>query len=301
MISASDILRGKILIVDDQKTNVLLLERTLLAAGFLSVTSTTKPAEVSELHRVNRYDLILLDIEMPVMDGFVVMSGLKEVEADGYLPVLALTAEPAHKLRALECGAKDFLSKPFDLTEVVMRVKNMLEVRLLHAAARASALLDPLTGLANRRLLSDRMSLALADARRNKSAMAVIYLDLDGFKLVNNTHGHAAGDSLLQMVAKRITAAVREVDTAARLGGDEFAVALWRIEGIGDAERVARKLIETVALPYDLGGVTLSVTTSAGIALYPEHGGDAEALMKRADTALYAAKASGKNAFHVAA
>ena len=180
MISSSDILHGKVLIVDDQKTNVLLLERTLGGAGYVSIASTMDPGEVCQLHRKNRYDLILLDLMMPGTDGFQVMEGLKEIETEGYLPVLAVTADPAHKLRALQCGAKDFFSKPFDLAEVLMRVHNMLEVRLLHEAARnharmleSLALKDPLTGLANRRLLAERMSMALVHAHRNKSAMAM--------------------------------------------------------------------------------------------------------------------------------
>ena len=132
MISSSDILHGKILIVDDQEANVLLLERMLRGAGYVSITSTMDPREVCELHRKNRYDLILLDLQMPGMDGFQVMEGLKEIETDGYLPVLVITAQPDHKLRALKAGAKDFISKPFDLAEVLVRVHNMLEVRLLH-------------------------------------------------------------------------------------------------------------------------------------------------------------------------
>ncbi len=132
MISSSDILHGKILIVDDQEANVLLLERMLRGAGYVSITSTMDPGEVCELHRKNRYDLILLDLQMPGMDGFQVMEGLKEIETDGYLPVLVITAQPDHKLRALKAGAKDFVSKPFDLAEVLVRVHNMLEVRLLH-------------------------------------------------------------------------------------------------------------------------------------------------------------------------
>src|SRR3984893_16806213 len=135
MISADDILHGKILIVDDQQVNVLLLDRTLRGAGYVSITSTMDPGQVSQLHRENRYDLILLDLVMPGTDGFQVMESLKEVETDGYMPVLAVTADPAHKLRALQSGAKDFVSKPFDLAEVLMRVRNMLEVRLLHDEA----------------------------------------------------------------------------------------------------------------------------------------------------------------------
>jgi PAS domain S-box-containing protein len=132
MISSSDILKASILIVDDQEANVSLLEQMLRGAGYVSVTSTRDPREVCELHRQNRYALILLDLQMPGLDGFEVMAGLKEIETDGYLPVLVQTSQPDHKRRALKSGAKDFVSKPFDLVEVLLRVHNLLEVRLLH-------------------------------------------------------------------------------------------------------------------------------------------------------------------------
>jgi adenylate cyclase len=132
MINSSDILHGNVLIVDDLEANVLLLERMLRGAGYISISSTTDPREVCELHLKNRYDLILLDLQMPGMDGFKVMEGLKKIETGGYLPVLVITAQPGHKMRALKAGAKDFISKPFDLAEVLIRVYNMLEVRLLH-------------------------------------------------------------------------------------------------------------------------------------------------------------------------
>ncbi len=156
MISSSDILHGKILVVDDQEANILLLERMLRGAGYTSVTSTMDPREVFELHRNNRYDLILLDLEMPGVDGFRVMEqikeiepqdllvdlsmkrqfqmieGLEEIEPGGYLPVIVITAQPEHKLRSLKAGARDFISKPFEIAEVLARVRNMLEVRLLH-------------------------------------------------------------------------------------------------------------------------------------------------------------------------
>ena len=132
MISSSDILHSKVLIVDDQEVNVLLLKQMLGGAGYVSITSTMVPGEVCELHCKNRFDLILLDLQMPGMDGFQVMEGLKEIEPDSYLPVLVITAQPGHKLRALQAGAKDFISKPFELAEVLARVRNMLEVRLLH-------------------------------------------------------------------------------------------------------------------------------------------------------------------------
>jgi CheY-like chemotaxis protein len=132
MIDPSDILNAKVLIVDDQESNVLLLEEMLREAGYARVTSTMDPRAVVELHREHRYDLILLDLQMPGLDGFQVMEGLKTIEPDGYLPVLVITAQPAHKLQALQAGAKDFVSKPFDVLEVKTRIHNMLEVRLLY-------------------------------------------------------------------------------------------------------------------------------------------------------------------------
>src|SRR5476649_2517959 len=135
MISSEDMLKASILIVDDQEANVSLLEQMLRDAGYVSIASTMDSREVCELHRKNRYDLILLDLVMPGMDGFQVMEGLKEIETNGYLPVLVITAQPEHKLRALKAGAKDFVSKPFNLGEVLIRVHNMLEVRLLSVAA----------------------------------------------------------------------------------------------------------------------------------------------------------------------
>jgi len=306
MVSRSDILAAKVLIVDDQEAGVRLLEGMLRDAGYTAVMSTTDPRDVCELHRKHRYDLILLDIQMPGMNGFHVMKGLSAIETSGYLPVLALTAEPAYKLHALKAGAKDFISKPFDLEEVLTRIHNMLEIRLLHGEVcnnartlESLALHDPLTGLANRRLLTERISAALNNARRNKSGMAVIYLDLDGFKLINDTRGHSAGDELLKVVAQRLESVVREEDTVARVGGDEFMIALWHVGSMDDVATVAAKLVKEVSQPYVINNQRLTVTTSAGVGVYPMHGEDADALMKSADSALYEAKRVGKNAFRV--
>ena len=131
-VSASDILNAGILIVDDQEVNITLLEQLLSDAGYCHVASTMNPREVCALQHAHRYDLILLDLQMPGMDGFQVMEALKAAAVDAYLPVLVITAQPSHKLRALQSGAKDFVSKPFDVVEVKTRIHNMLEVRLLH-------------------------------------------------------------------------------------------------------------------------------------------------------------------------
>jgi PAS domain S-box-containing protein len=132
MISTEDILNANILIVDDQPSNVLLLEQMLEDAGYSHIISVTDPLKVCALHRSNNFDLILLDLQMPDMDGFQVMAELKKIQSGGYVPVLVITAQPNHKLRALAAGAKDFISKPFDLVEVKTRIRNMLEVRLLY-------------------------------------------------------------------------------------------------------------------------------------------------------------------------
>lgn len=132
LITAPEILTASILIVDDQPANVLLLERLLGEAGYVNVSSTTDSKDVQAMHRKSGYDLILLDLQMPGIDGFQVMQDLGGIDAESYLPVIVLTAQPAHKLRALEAGAKDFISKPFDLVEVKTRIRNMLEVRLLY-------------------------------------------------------------------------------------------------------------------------------------------------------------------------
>jgi len=136
MINEADILNASILIVDDLELNVRLLERILKNAGYTSIATTTNPYDVCDLYRKNRYNMIVLDIEMPGMDGFQVLEGLKKIEVDGYLPVLVITGHPDYKLRALNIGAKDFINTPFDRGEVLARVHNLLEVRLLHKESK---------------------------------------------------------------------------------------------------------------------------------------------------------------------
>jgi PAS domain S-box-containing protein len=132
VLDAAELLNASILIVDDQEVNVMLLEQMLRNEGYANITTTQNPREVYGLHEAQRFDLILLDLQMPDMDGFEVIEVLKGIETGGYLPVLVITAQPAHKLRALKAGAKDFVSKPFDFVEVQTRIHNMLEVRLLY-------------------------------------------------------------------------------------------------------------------------------------------------------------------------
>jgi PAS domain S-box-containing protein len=154
----SDILAARILVVDDQHANVQLLEQMLAGVGYRSVASTTNPREVAPLHRREPFDLILLDLQMPGMDGFEVMEQLKAIEPMGYLPVLVVTAQPSHKLKALQAGAKDFVSKPFDVFEIQTRIRNMLEVRLLYKRIES-----------DNRLLEQAVALRTAELRDSEA------------------------------------------------------------------------------------------------------------------------------------
>jgi diguanylate cyclase (GGDEF)-like protein/PAS domain S-box-containing protein len=162
--------------------------------------------------------------------------------------------------------------------------------------ARELADFDPLTGLPNRRLLRDRCRQLLAAAERDGSEMALIFLDLDHFKRVNDSLGHSVGDELLCAVAQRLSSALRKVDTLARLGGDEFIIALPGVRAAGAAE-VACRLIDVCAAPFELGGHELTISPSLGISLHPVDGADFEALLRNADAAMYKAKEAGRNAF----
>ena len=296
-VDVPDILNASILIVDDQESNVSLLEQLLGEAGYTHVASTMNPQEVCALHRKNGYDLILLDLQMPGMDGFQVMVGLKTIESDSYLPVIVLTAQSGHKLRALQAGAKDFISKPFDLLEVKTRIHNMLEVRLLYKklenynkVLEQRTLHDSTTGLPNRDLFDDRLTHAIALAKRHTWMLAVMFLDLDRFKCINDTHGHAVGDGVLKEVAKRLIQHTRDEDTVCRNGGDEFLYLLMNPQGSENIERIANTLLKTIGKPIDMGDLQPVIKASIGIAIYPENGTTGEQLIRNADTAMYLAK-----------
>jgi len=294
-----------ILIVDDEPANVLLLEHILDQAGYPNRTATTDPRQVLAIHARFDPDLILLDLAMPHLDGLAVMAQLRQVIPAGtYLPILVLTADMSTqaKQQALSGGATDFLLKPFDPTEVLLRIGNLLQTRRLHLELRRhnqlledqlvhQALHDPLTGLANRALFGDRLEHALARPMRPGATVAVLLIDLDDFKDLNDSLGHDAGDDLLTIIAARLQGHARAADTVARLGGDEFALLLEDTDA-AEAVRMAEVLLEALAWPVALRGRDLVPTASIGIAIAA--GEDAETLLRNADTAMYAAKRQGK-------
>ena len=300
MINGTEIFNAKILIVDDREANVSLVAQILSEDGYTGVSTTTNSLEVCALHRKNRYDLIVLDLQMPGMDGFEVMDGLKADKSEDYLPVIALTAQPAHKRRALLAGARDFISKPFDLVDVTTRIHNMLEVRLLYKklenynkVLEQRTLHDVTTGLPNRNLFSDRLTHAIALAKRHTWTLAVMFLDLDRFKCINDTHGHAVGDEVLKGVAKRLLAHARGEDSVCRNGGDEFLYLLMNPQGSENIERIAGALLNAIGQPIDIGDLHPVINASLGIAVYPGDGTSEEQLIKNADTAMYRAKKAG--------
>lgn len=180
------------------------------------------------------------------------------------------------------------------LWKLITRLKKTNE-QVLHLAHH-----DALTGLPNRILFYDRLNQAIARSRREREVFGVLFLDLDGFKQINDIQGHDAGDALLREVAKRLVACVRDSDTVARMGGDEFTVILCNGQTPENIERVARKIIDVIDSPFLLHGKSCSVSVSIGISFYPKHGTTPDQLVKLADSAMYAAKQSGKNCCRIA-
>ncbi|WP_322399928.1 EAL domain-containing protein [Massilia luteola] len=302
MISLSDIHRARILIVDDQEANVKLLGYMLEDAGYTCVTLVTDARTVLDLHRANRYDIIVLDLNMPYINGFQILEGLRPLESEGYLPVLVVTAEPAHKLRALEAGAKDFVSKPFDQVEVLTRIRNMLEVRLLYTEMREYGLrlarFDTVTGLPNRMLLHASIEQALAQAQCAGEMVAVMAIDLDRFKYVNDTLGHVGGDELLCQFAQRLSDCVPVRTALGRVGGNQFELVLTGQQLQHEVLQTDHRIRTALQRPFALETQHFTMTASIGVALYPADATDAATLLKYADVALHQARAEERGRCH---
>ncbi|MEP6733332.1 MAG: EAL domain-containing protein [bacterium] len=306
MISDEIVKRARILIVDDEQANVRLLERLLLTGGHTEVWSTTDSREALTLFSEMHPDLVLLDLQMPHLDGFAVMEQLRtKMSAGEFLPILVLTADTTRetKDRALSCGAKDFLTKPLERGEVLLRTRNLIETRYLHLALKDEnraleaklmhqAFHDSLTGLANRALFRDRVAHAIARAARGEQ-VAILLLDLDDFKSVNDSLGHIEGDRLLEVVAERLLKATRGCDTVARVGGDEFAVLLAGLQHHSEAMIVVNRIVESMRTPVPLRGREVFVRVSMGVA-YARVEDTVNELIRNADVAMYRAKGEGR-------
>ena len=289
--------RAAILLVDDQPENLMALEAVLEPLGQRLIRAASGQ---EALRVVLREDLalILMDVEMPGMDGFETATEIKRREKSRQIPIIFLTAarlEAPEAFRGYEVGAVDYLAKPY--SPAVLRSKVQIFVEL-HEARREAELMarraahDPLTGLPNRVVFMDRLAGTLAGLQRRPTRMAVLFFDLDGFKLVNDTLGHEAGDQLLKQVAERLLGLLRPSDAVARFGGDEFTV-LAEVDEERDVEVIAERIAAAIAAPFSLDAGDAFVSTSIGIALASEPGEDPETLVREADAAMYRAKHGG--------
>jgi diguanylate cyclase (GGDEF)-like protein len=283
------------LLVEDSDTSADLVQMALgRLRGFECFRVTCLADAIESVHNA-RFDTIITDLSLPDASGVDAVVKLRKAAPDAALLVCSGSEDDSLALRVIELGAQDFLVKgSYDVHSMgravrFARVRRQGEQRLARLAFT-----DALTGLWNRAVFSERLDEALAQSKRHASRLGVIYVDLDGFKEVNDTHGHDAGDQLLLQMARRLRDVVREYDTVARLGGDEFAVLVTHL-GAGALMATADRIAAAVALPVTHNGALFQVTASIGFAEYPEHATDAVMLLKLADDAMYRSKRSGKN------
>ncbi len=289
----------RILLVEDDPEDALLVREMLNDAQDFPFEMENADSLSTALERLDKAtpDVVLSDLGLPDSRGLDTFTRIQAQAPE--TPILVLTGSFDNVESAIEAvkkGAQDYLLKDKVNGEMLVRsIRYAIERKRLVEIIRKMALHDPLTNLPNRILLNDRLAVALAHAHRNKEMLAVMFLDLDGFKAVNDVHGHAVGDQLLKGVGERLTDCVREDDTVARMGGDEFTLLLPGIKEAEDAAGVAHKILTNVKQPLALKDIKLSITTSIGIALYPNHAADPDTLLKNADTAMYRAKNQGKD------
>ena len=310
--------RWKVLIADDDRSVVQLVERALAAQGYQFFGAADGAAALTAI-RDYRPDLAIMDVEMPGLGGLEVCRIVKANQREtgfGFVPVILMTARQAvGKIEGLELGADDFLLKPFDSAELCARVKSMLRLKALQdtlvqrnrelefkqQALLALSRTDPLTGLFNRRYFEERLSLEFARAQRYHAPLSCLMIDVDHFKAINDSYGHAFGDQVLRELAKIANRQLRDVDLLARYGGEEL-IALLPETGPKQAVRVGERIrLAIAALRFDnplpsagRGPVHCTVSIGAASSTLPRIQ-SSEALLRAADSSLYAAKWSGKN------
>jgi len=303
----------------NEPIKILLVEDDLFYEDYLSEIFAEETEISYELNHVVRikdcvehleqdnFDVILIDLNLPDCTG---LDTIYEVESQASnTPIIVLTEQDDNELasQALQSGAQDYLVKgQIDRSTLERSIRYAIERnRLLEQLEESKRLQrhlayhDALTILPNRHLLHDRLQQALAQSKRSGKLAALLFLDLDGFKRINDTLGHGIGDLLLKSVAKRLKTTVRQVDTVARLGGDEFTIVLLEINHAQDAKDVAQKILKVISQPYKIEEHELFVTASVGISIYPDDGSDIESLIRKADIAMYRAKGQGKNNYQV--
>jgi len=288
----------RVLVIDDDRA-VHRATKRLLARTVEEVISTADPVEGIQLASQTTPDLILLDINMPTMDGLKVCRHLRDLSATRDIPVLFLTIDRdvRHLEKALDCGGTDYILKPFNELELLARVRAALRTKRMIDLLKVQARIDALTGLKNRASLDDALEAATSAHSRMGQPITLLMIDIDHFKRINDSYGHGIGDEVLRQVGSAIRVACRPYDTACRFGGDEFAVVFSDTQGFDAEQAAARMLAGICGIVVDAGSDAVQVTLSAGMASSEDIEGPvtADAILKSADAALYRAKHEGRN------
>lgn len=326
--AAAPAARAKILIVDDVQANRVLMRHTL-PPDEVDVIDASTGIEALAACRQHEFALILLDVYMPRMDGFELAAALSADPKTRDIPIIFVTAagDDMARIKGYTFGAVDYMTKPLDehvlasklrvfvdlwrskrqLHELlgVLEERNrkleeeVAERRRIETLVRHQAQHDALTSLPNRILFLDRLDTALERATRHNERFALLYIDINGFKPVNDTHGHLIGDELLREISRRLSRNVRKTDTVARLGGDEFAIILEEVTQDSAALQVGEKIGAALAQPYTLAifdePIIIHISASVGVAIFPQHGKERNDLINAADAAMYCAKRSRQN------
>ena len=283
-----------VLVADDSLVVRSLLRRQLEDHGYAVVEAADGDEALAICHD-RKPDVVLLDVEMPKLDGYGVLRSMRKDPDLAEIPVVFLTARATTDdvVEGLRLGAHDYLRKPFEPAELVARVSAALRVKVLQDQLRAMSRTDSLTGLANRRRLQDHLLAVCSSAQRHEHSVGLLMVDVDHFKAVNDTLGHDAGDGVLRVVASRIAAACRMEDLAGRWGGEEFVVVAPLTDPTGATDLGERVRTHVADGPVHTGnGSALDVTVSVGAAAGSN---DPDALLRAADASLYEAKRTGRN------
>jgi diguanylate cyclase (GGDEF)-like protein len=299
---------AKILVVEDDRDVREALVEMLEARGYETLEAASGFDAQAILDGPHELDLVLLDMKIPGPDGYEILRYLGSRQVSREIPVICVSAHSRveDQVAGLKLGAADFIAKPFDFQELVARIGRTLRVkrtldRLSHAKNRAEhlALTDPLTGLPNRRALEERLAQEIERARRYAHQLGCLVMDLDRFKSINDSLGHAAGDAVLRKVAQALKDGLRSFDFVARYGGDEFVAVLpgADLDGTREAGEALRELVSGLEVPIDSApSAVRSPTVSVGVASYNSAADESgDALIERADAALLRAKRGGRN------
>ena len=292
----------RVLLLEDNDSDATLLEAFLAGSVYhRGITRTRRLSEALEKLEQDRYGVIVADLTLPDARGLDAVLRIQNVTTMTPLVVMSGVRDDAVAVQAVQSGAQDFLLKgEFDGPGLVRSIRYAQARKQTELDLTQLAHFDPLTGLANRNQFNQRLGHTLARARRSGDRFALLFVDLDNFKPINDYFGHAGGDAMLVAVGQRLESSVRDYDTVARLGGDEFGVILDSLSEPSEATKIADRMLRSIARPVSFDGHHRNVTASIGIAMYPDAAADAPMLVKTADAAMYAAKRRGRNTFCVA-